>query len=65
MNPGYQPDPVGMARGMVEDLLDAVYKYDGAVPVATALGCLVIAGAQLLQDALEEGRESGGDDDEE
>ena len=53
MNPGHQPDPVGMAKGMVQDLLDAVYKYDGAVPVATALGCLVIAGAQLLQDAME------------
>lgn len=62
MNPGYQPDPVGMARGMVEDLLDAVYKYDGAVPVATALGCLVIAGAQLLQDALK-GEEDEEEDD--
>jgi len=63
MNPSYQPDSISMVKSMTRDLLDAVYKYDGAVSVATALGCLVIAGAQLLQDALE-GEGSEGEDDE-
>lgn len=40
-----------LAGGIVQDVLAAVHKYDGAVPVALAVGALEMAKQQLIQDA--------------
>ncbi|MGB3276119.1 MAG: hypothetical protein WBA82_08020 [Castellaniella sp.] len=40
-----------LAGGIVHDVLEAVHKYDGAVPVALAVGALEIAKLQLIEDA--------------
>ena len=43
-----------LARGLVEDLLKAIYKYEDSITVATAVGCLEIAKLQLLESQMEE-----------
>ena len=43
-----------IARGLVEDLLNAIYKYEDSITVATAVGCLEIAKLQLLESQMEE-----------
>lgn len=47
-----------IAMGLVNEILNTVYKYSEAMTVATAVGCLEIAKLQLLQSQME-------DDDEE
>ena len=44
----------GIAQGLVDELLAVVHKYDETMMLATALGCLDLVKAQLVQDAQEE-----------
>jgi hypothetical protein len=46
----YQGD---IAQSLVEEILDLIGKYHDTMMVATALGCLEIVKAQILQDHLE------------
>jgi hypothetical protein len=43
-----------LSQKLVDELLEVVHKYDETLMVATAIGCLEIAKAQLLQDHIEE-----------
>jgi hypothetical protein len=43
---------------MVDEILAVIHKYDETVMLATALGCLDIVKAQLLQEHMDD------DDDE-
>lgn len=47
------PDPGAMIQGLVEDLVDTVYSYSDTMHVATALGCMVFAMIQIIQDQQE------------
>ena len=47
------PDPGAMIRGLTEDLVDTVYSYSDTMHVATALGCMVFAMLQIIQDQQE------------
>lgn len=47
----YQGD---VAQGLVDELLEVVHKYDETMVLPTALGCLDIVKAQLLQEHMEE-----------
>jgi hypothetical protein len=43
-----------LTQRLVDEILELVHKYDETVMLATALGCLDIAKAQLLQDHMED-----------
>lgn len=43
-----------IAQGLVDELLAVVHKYDETMILPTALGCLDLVKAQLIQDAQEE-----------
>ena len=43
-----------LSQKLVDDLLAVIHKYDETLMLATALGCLEIAKAQLLQDHMED-----------
>jgi len=47
-----------LTQGMVDEILAVIHKYDETVMLATALGCLDIVKAQLLQEHMDD------DDDE-
>lgn len=47
-----------LAQGLVEEILNTVYKYEESMTVATAIGCLEIAKAHLLQEQSEEDDEA-------
>ena len=38
-----------LAEALVEDILDAVYKYHDTITLITAVGCLELAKAELLE----------------
>ena len=44
----------GIAQGLVDELLAVIHKYDETMMLPTALGCLDLVKAQLIQDAQEE-----------
>lgn len=46
--------PGKIAQGLVDELLAVIHKYDEAMVLPTALGCLDIVKAQLIQEAMEE-----------
>lgn len=46
-----------IAQGLVDELLKVVHKYDETMVLPTALGCLDLVKAQLIQDAQEEDEE--------
>jgi hypothetical protein len=43
-----------LTQKLVDELLEVVHKYDELLMVATAIGCLEITKAQLLQEHMEE-----------
>ena len=43
-----------IAQGLVDELLRVVHKYDETMVLPTALGCLDLVKAQLIQDAQDE-----------
>ena len=47
----YQND---IAQGLVDEILEVVYKYSESVLTATAIGCLEIAKIQILNDQVTE-----------
>lgn len=42
-----------LADALVNDILEAIYKYDEAMVLPTVLGCLDLVKLQLVQDHLE------------
>lgn len=46
-----------IAQGLVDELLAVVHKYDETMMLPTALGCLDLVKAQLIQDAIDEDEE--------
>lgn len=44
------PDPAAMIQGLTEDLVETVYSYSDTMHVATAIGCMVFAMLQIVQD---------------
>jgi len=42
-----------LAQGMVDEVLDVVYKYHEAVPMVLVLGVLEVVKQQLIQDHTE------------
>ena len=43
-----------LTQKLVDELLEVIHKYDELLMVATAIGCLEITKAQLLQEHMEE-----------
>ena len=43
-----------LCQKLVDELLEVVHRYDETLMVATAIGCLEIAKAQLLQEHMED-----------
>ena len=39
-----------LAKGLVDEILNLIYKYEESITVATAVGCLEIAKIQLLDE---------------
>jgi hypothetical protein len=42
-----------LSQKLVDELLEVIHKYDHTLMVATAIGCLEIAKAQVLLDHME------------
>jgi glutaredoxin-related protein len=42
-----------LSQKLVDELLEVVHRYDETIMVATAIGCLEIAKAQVLLDHME------------
>lgn len=43
-----------LTQGLVDELLAVIHKYDDTMMLPTALGCLDIVKAQLIQDCMED-----------
>jgi hypothetical protein len=43
-----------LTQSLVDELLAVIHKYDETMMLATAIGCLEITKAQLLQDHMED-----------
>lgn len=43
-----------IAQSLVDELLEVVHKYDETMVLPTALGCLDLVKAQLIQDHMDE-----------
>jgi len=43
-----------LSQKLVDELLAVIHKYDETMMVATAIGCLEITKAQLLQEHMED-----------
>ena len=43
-----------LTQGLVDELLAVVHKYDNTMMLPTALGCLDLVKAQLIQDHTED-----------
>ncbi len=41
-----------LAQGLVDELLNVIYKYSDSMMVVTAIGCLEVVKVQLLEDHL-------------
>lgn len=46
-----------ITQALVDELLAVVHKYDQTMLLPTALGCLELAKAQLIQDHVEDDEE--------
>ncbi len=42
-----------LADGLVDDLLEAIHKYDETLYMATVIGCLELVKQQLINESLE------------
>lgn len=49
--------PGDLAQGLVDELLAVIHKYDEAMVLPTALGCLDLVKLQLIQDHMEDSEE--------
>jgi len=43
-----------LTQGLVDELLAVVHKYDNTMMLPTALGCLDLVKAQLIQEHMED-----------
>ena len=46
-----------LANGLVDELLEAVHKYDESLYMATVIGCLELVKQQLIMEAVENDEE--------
>jgi len=49
----HKTSQTALAQGMVDEVLDVVYKYHEAVPMVLVLGVLEVVKQQLIQDHTE------------
>lgn len=42
-----------LAGGLVDELLEVIYKYDETLYMATVIGCLELVKQQLINDSVE------------
>jgi len=42
-----------LADGLVDDLLEAIHKYDETLYMATVIGCLELVKQQLINESVE------------
>jgi hypothetical protein len=49
-----------LSSALIEEILDVIYKYHDSILLTTALGCLELAKAELIEDH----RLTEGDEDE-
>lgn len=49
-----------LTNGLVEDLFETIYSYEGTLTLAGVIGCLELVKAQLIEDHMY-GDEDGGD----
>ena len=43
-----------IAQGLIDEIIDLVYKYSESMLTATAVGCLEVAKMQILADQINE-----------
>jgi hypothetical protein len=43
-----------VAGGLVDEMLELVYKYDDSLYMATVIGCLELVKQQLINDSMED-----------
>ena len=43
-----------LAKGLVDEIMKVVYKYEETMTVATAVGCLEIAKLQLIENQMQD-----------
>lgn len=43
-----------IVAGLCDELLSVIHKYDDTMVLATAIGCLEVVKAQLIQDHMED-----------
>ena len=43
----------GITQGLIDEVLEVVYKYEDTMNISTAIGCLEFVKIQLIQDAKE------------
>jgi hypothetical protein len=44
-----------LASGLVEELLEVIWKYEESLYVPTVLGCIELVKQQIIREAYEEG----------
>ena len=45
--------PLKLAEGMAQEIKDVIYKYEEAMPLATAIGVLEIVKAELITEHID------------
>jgi hypothetical protein len=49
----HKTSQTALAQGMVDEILEVIYRYHESVPVVLALGVLEVVKQQLIQDHTE------------
>jgi hypothetical protein len=44
----------GITQGLIDEVLEVVYKYEDTMNISTAIGCLEFVKIQLIQDAQQD-----------
>ena len=55
------PTPTDVTDGLIEELMDVIYKYEGTMLLSTAVGALEIVKMRLMFEGIEEPDEDGDD----
>lgn len=48
------PTPTDVTDGLIEELMDVIYKYEGAMLLSTAVGALEIVKMRLMFEGIQE-----------
>ena len=55
------PTPTDVTDGLIEELMDVIYKYEGTMLLSTAVGALEIVKMRLMFEGIEEPNEDEDD----